>query len=99
MILHDIAPVRVADDCDWSDLTASAQVGPAFWHQTIVDALVVPFVPEPTAAEAAAIRRRLLTSDADEEARVAQLAKDADNPNTPTSVRGLIRAELARYDG
>lgn len=97
MILETIYPVRVADDCDFSDLTASVQVGPAFWHQDIVDALVVPMLPEPSVAEAAAIRRRIVTADADEEAHVKQLEADAASTSTPASVRGLIRAELARY--
>lgn len=99
MILYNIAPARVADDCDWSDLTSAVQVGPAFWHQEVVDALVVPLLPEPSEAEAKAIRRRLVTADAAEEARVKALEADVASTSTPESVRGLIRAELARYGG
>lgn len=97
MILRDIYPARPADPTDFSDLTASVQTGPAYWLEGEVDTLVVPFDVEPTPAEAAAIRRRLITADAEEEARVKQLEADAANPATPSWAKPLMRAELDRY--
>lgn len=93
-------PNRVVDDVDLSDLTASVQTGPAYWDpEATVATLVIPFDVEPTAAEAEAIRRRLVTVDAADEARLAQTERDAADPNTPSWARSLLRAELARYRG
>lgn len=69
-------------DTDLSDLTDCVRTGPARW---VTGGLEIPFEPEPSEAEQAAIRRRLLTRDADDEAEVAEmqlaLANLADNPN------------------
>jgi hypothetical protein len=97
VILHDISPARVADDCDWSDLTDSVQTGPAYWSTEHVDALVVPFDTEPTPAEAKAVRRRLMTADAAEEARVYDLIAAVADNQTPTYARLILQSELARY--
>jgi hypothetical protein len=75
MILSDMVIRRPegADAVDLSELTASVQVGPAFWSPAAVDELVIPMDPEPSPAEQTAIRRRLATVDADDEANLHDL--------------------------
>lgn len=97
MILRDIRTARRVDPTDFSDLTTSVQTAPAYWHPDEVDALVIPMDPEPSESEAAAIRRRLVTVDAADEEHLANLLRDAADPNTPPWAQTLMRSELARY--
>jgi hypothetical protein len=78
MILTNMAVRRPegADAVDLTDLTTDSgavQVGPAFWSPAAVDELVIPMDPEPSPAEQTAIRRRLATVDADDEANLHDL--------------------------
>lgn len=59
-------------DSDLSDLTTAQRTGPAYWDEGD-GMLVIPFAVEPSLAEQAAIRRRLLTADAVEESTVNSL--------------------------
>lgn len=97
MILPNIRPGRPVDDTDFSDLTAVAQTGPAFWHPTEPDALVIPTDSDVPPNEALAIRRRLVTRDAEEEAHLYALLTARDDTTTPTWAKPLIASELARY--
>lgn len=90
---------RVPDGVSLSDLTDRTP-GLPYWDAE--GALVIPFDIEPTPAEQAAIRRRLLTRDAAHEAQVKAmqdaLAGLGQTANTPTEIvnalRLLLRAEL-----
>lgn len=84
-------------DADLSDLTASTREGDAYWDDDEPDVLVLPLFPEPTTAEQAAIRRRLVSVDAADEAHLYDLLAAADDPTAPTWARLTLRAELARY--
>ena len=60
---------RSPDDTDFSDLTTASgarKTGSASWTED--GNLDIPFSPDPTPAEVWAIKRRLITSDASEEA-------------------------------
>lgn len=82
------------DAIDFSDLTASVRSGPVSWAEG--GALVVPFDPEPSGSEQIVIRRRLLTRDAEHEARVAAMqAALAGLPDTlPDAVELILRDQL-----
>lgn len=97
MILRNLRLARAADDVDLTDLTASCRAGAAYWMDGEVDTLIVPLDPEPTEAEAVAIRRRLATTDDADEAHLYELLAAANDPATPTWARASLRAELARY--
>lgn len=60
---------RDVETTDFSDLITSGAVktGGATWDPDVPDLLIIPFSPEPTAAEQWAITRRLFTLDATEE--------------------------------
>ena len=73
VILRDIR-VRRLDPPDFSDLTPRPLDGDPQWAADEPDALHLPFDGEPSAAEQVKIRRRLLTADAAEEARVTEMA-------------------------
>jgi hypothetical protein len=99
MILTNMAVRRPegADAVDLTDLTTDSgavQVGPAFWSPAAVDELVIPMDPEPSPAEQTAIRRRLATVDAADEARLHSLL--ALTPATDFE-RAWLDAELAKY--
>lgn len=81
---------------DLSDLTDSCQTGPAYWDPEMLDVLVVPLDPEPTAAEQDAIRRRLVTVDADDEARYADLLAMRESA-TSQFEQMWLDTELAKY--
>lgn len=83
------------NDLDFSDITASVMDGRVRWDG---DALVLPFDPEPSEADQAAIRLRLLTRDADHEAQVTQMRAAlndlaGDDPLT-NAVRLLLDVQL-----
>lgn len=79
-------------EADLSDLTASQRTGRCYWEAR--DWLVVPLDPEPSKAEQTAIRRRLVTANAEDEARLVSLLEI--DPATPFEAAWLS-AELARY--
>lgn len=79
---------------DLSDLTASQRSGEPYWADDEIDVLVVPMDPEPSEAEQEAIRRRLVSEDADDEARLYRLIDRAAAMTTPQE---WIETELARY--
>jgi hypothetical protein len=60
---------RFPDDISYADIVSSGAVktGPAVWDTNRPGIMLIPFTPEPTAAEQWAITRRLLTSDTEEE--------------------------------
>lgn len=97
MILENIRLARAVDETDLSDLTSARQTEPAYWAPEAVDMLVIPMEPEPTAAEAVAIRRRLVTADAAEEQHLRDLLAAAKDSSAPAWAKATIRAELARY--
>lgn len=97
MILRGIRPGRPVDEADLSDLTTCKRTGPAYWHPDEVDALVVPLDPEPTESEALAIRRRLVSADAADEAHLYELLAAVKDNLTPAWARLTLQAELARY--
>jgi hypothetical protein len=82
---------------DLSDLTASARDGECYWDDVEADVLVCPMDPEPSEAEQAAIRRRMVTADAEDEARLHELLDAVTDPGAPPWARLTLRAELARY--
>lgn len=82
---------------DLSDLTASQRTGPAYWDPDAVDVLVVPLDPEPSAVEAEAIRRRLVTSDSAEETRYVDLLAMRETAAAPFEVIWLD-TELSKYE-
>lgn len=88
---------RVPDDTDFSDLTASTYSPRAAWSETAADVLVLDFSPAPKASEQTAIRRRLVTVDADDEKRLADLLAVRADPNLSTAMRLWVNTELARY--
>lgn len=77
---------------DLSDLTASQRTGVPYFEPD--DWLVIPLDPEPSEVEQTAIRRRLVTVDADDEARLYRLLAI-----TPASLfeQEWLDTELARY--
>lgn len=83
-----------ADGVDLSDLTDSVRTRPACWAEGELDTLVMPLDPEPSEAEATAIRRRLATVDAADEAWLYSLLDLT--PASPFEERWLA-AELAKY--
>lgn len=97
MILDNIRPRRDVDAADFSDLTGSEQTGPAKWVKGQVDALEVPLDPSTTAEEAKAIRRRLVTVDAADEAQLLALIKAHKDSATPTWARPLIESAISAY--
>ena len=100
MILHQISPARAADDIDLTDLTSATRTAPARWVECeehgAADCLLIPLDAEPTANEQAAIRRRLVTVDADDEARLASLRLLREAATTPFEVMWLD-TELGKY--
>lgn len=81
---------------DLSDLTESRRVGDCHWDPAEVDVLVCPMDPEPTVAEQVAIRRRLVTADEVEEARLYDLI--ATRAKASGAFQKLwLDTELARY--
>lgn len=83
-------------DADLSDLTASQRTGTAYWDPQQVDVLVIPLDPEPTPEEAEAIRRRLVTADADDEAHLSDLLAARGNA-TGVIERMWVETMLSRY--
>lgn len=81
-------------DADLADLTSSKRTGPASWDEG--DVLVIPFDTDPSEAEQEAIRRRLVTADAVEEARYAELLTMRGTATAPFEVMWLD-TELAKY--
>lgn len=96
MRLSSSEPIRRPADTDMSDLTAAKRDGDPEW----VDGdLVIPFSPEPTPDEQAAIRLRLLTRDAAHEAQVAAMqgvlaAIAGKSDPLSTGLRLLLNAQL-----
>lgn len=82
---------------DLSDVTGSVQTGPAYWDPDAVDVLVVPLDPEPSAVEAEAIRRRLVTADPADEARYVDLLTLRETAAAPFEVIWLD-TELSKYE-
>lgn len=81
-------------DADLSDLTTSQRTGDPYWAADEVDVLVVPLSGSPTAAQQKKIRRRLVTIDAADEARLYRLlAMTASSPIE----QEWLDTELARY--
>ena len=79
-------------DADVSDLTASELVGSPHWVDGTT--LVLPFDPEPSAAEQRLIRRRLMTEDAAHEAWVSDVVdavSDLDALPSLTPAERLLR--------
>jgi hypothetical protein len=83
-------------DADLADLTTSERTGEPYWDLEELDVLVVPLCPEPSPDDQAAIRRRLVTADAADEARYTELLSMRDQAST-TFERMWIDTELARY--
>lgn len=81
-------------DADLSDLTASEQTGEPYWDEG--DMLVIPFDKEPTEAEQEAIRRRLTTLDAEDEARLYTLLNTRES-TTSTFEELWLDEQLSRY--
>lgn len=75
---------------DLSDLTASQRTGVPYFEPD--DWLVVPLDPEPSEVEQTAIRRRLVTVDAEDEARLYRLLDRAAEVH-----QEWLDTELARY--
>jgi hypothetical protein len=93
MILHvPEGGLSRSSDVDLSDLTTAARAGGASWvgDQT----LEIPFDTEPTDAEQAAIRLRLLTRDAAHEAQVkamrSALTELRASPTTPRELADAV---------
>lgn len=90
------APLRSAET-DISDLTSSVRVGTPSWVDE--STLEIPLDPEPSEAEQAKIRRRLLTRDSTQENRVASMqeiraALAADKSPIAAAVRLLLADRL-----
>ena len=89
------AEVRSVDQTNFGDLTDAVQTDLARWvNETTIE---IPFDTEPSTDEQAAIRLRLLTRDAEQEARVVAMRKAVaalkQSPTTPTELRdGLVLA-------
>ena len=81
---------------DVSDLTASVLDGDPYWEAPTT--LVLPFDPEPSVAEQALIRRRLMTRDADEEAWVTALVAARAADDVPAMTRLLADRALVGID-
>lgn len=81
-----------AGDVDMSDLTTATQTGPPRWVDETT--LEITFDREPTVAEQALIRRRLLTRDAAHEARATAFVAAAANLGTPDGVAAAVRLLL-----
>lgn len=100
MILHEIRLSRPADDTDLSDLCASSRAGTAAWFECeehgAADCLDVPLCPDPTEAEVAAIRRRLVTTGPADEERLYGLLELRET-SLSTFERMWVDTELARY--
>lgn len=79
---------------DVSDLTDSAHSEHCYWDPDAVDVLVCPMDPEPSSAEVEAIRRRYVTTDAADEARLYRLLDMS--PSSPFEQEWLDD-QLARY--
>ena len=81
---------------DVSDLTASVLDGDPYWEAPTT--LVLPFDPEPSGAEKALIRRRLMTRDAGEEAWVTALVAARAADDVPAMTRLLTDRALVGID-
>lgn len=89
---------REVDAVDLSDLTDAERSGPAYWDpEADVATLVVPVDPSATAAEAKAIRRRLVTKDAADERQLLDLIAAHKDPATPSWARPLITSAISAY--
>lgn len=97
MILRNVRPKRGADTIDLTGLTAAQRTGEAYWHPDELDTLVMPLDREPTPAEAKAIRRRLVTEDAADEAHLSELLKGHRDPGAPAWARATLAAEIGHY--
>lgn len=93
MRLHLPGGLLRRPDADLSDITTSKIAGRPYWEPN--DVLVVPFDREPTAAEAVKIRRRLVTVDAADEARLERLL--GLKGSTDPFQREWVATELAGY--
>jgi hypothetical protein len=85
---------RSADDL--SDLTSATLTAEPYWDPDELDVLVLEFDREPTPPEQAAIRRRLVTADAADEAHLEELRAARATAATPFE-RLWLDAELAKY--
>jgi hypothetical protein len=82
---------------DLSDLTTATLVSEPHWDPDALDVVVLDFDHEPTPAEKTAIRRRLVTADAADEAHLDELLTARADPATPLWARLWLDAELAKY--
>jgi hypothetical protein len=107
MRLHDIRLARPADQ-DFSDLTSAVLTGPPAWVPDQTDVLDLPFDKAVTAAQKLRIRRRLVTADTAEEARVTTYAESRVALRALTGLTGvdaivvpvliaMLDERLARY--
>ena len=81
-------PLRDPATTDLSDLTASERTGDAAWLDETT--LHLPFTPEPSQAEQALIRRRLMTRDAEQEAWVGAVVNTLAAIPTSEPCRALL---------
>jgi len=96
-------------DADLSNLTDSQRVGAARWlrsdelpvvvdgEQRDVDVLLLPLDPPPSPEERVAIRRRLVTADAEDEAMLQVLIAEAHTPDLSVKDQLQYRDLLERY--
>ena len=87
---------RAADAVDISDLTASVRTGEAYWDPDELDVLVIPMDRAPGPVQQEQIRRRLVTADAADEARLNDLLT-ARAEATTLFERLWLDTELAKY--
>ena len=80
-------------NADLSDITRSKIVGRPYWDG---DWAIFPFDKEPTKAEQDRIRRRLVTVDAADEARLEALSTDRKAAKTKVE-KIVLDTELAKY--
>lgn len=90
------APLQRLADVDFSDLTASTLTGEPRWLNPAC--VELPFEPEPTTAEARLIRRRMVTTDEQQEALVTNLVGLRDELAASTSTTATMRAVKALLD-
>lgn len=100
MMLHLIRLARTADDVDIADLTTANRTGAAHWvdcdEHAPVDCLLVPLDDEPTADQQLAIRRRLVSADAADEAHLYDLLAMRASAATPFE-RMWLDEQLGKY--